>query len=154
VEVGGNPNSHYPCKTQQAQNYGVPNEELRPLNLRIDECCNKTSAICDGELRPGGGCAHIVAGGVITDPAKDAGDTGIEAGGHQERHPVLNFIRIDVGDHCIANDGQREGSKHDWTTKAKVVGEEGYADLEVLGKQWVAGKELERGLPVMTAATA
>lgn len=86
----------------------MPDEEPRSLNFGIDERRDKPSAIRNRELRARGRCAHVVTGRVVANPAEDARNRGVEAGRHQERHSVLDPVRIDVGNHCIANNGQRQ----------------------------------------------
>lgn len=108
----------------------MPDEELWPLNLGIDERRDKSSAIRNGKLRARGRRAHVVASRIVADPSEDAGDCGVEASRHKERHSVLDLVGIDVGNHCIANDGERQRRKHDWATHAEMVGEECYADLD------------------------
>lgn len=108
----------------------MPNEELWPLNLGIDERRDESSAIRNGKLRARSRRAHVVASRIVADPSEDAWDCGVEASRHKERHSVLDPVGIDVGNHCIANDGERQRCEHDRATHAEMVGEECYADLE------------------------
>lgn len=119
---------HNPRKAQQSQNHSMPDKKLWPLNLGIDERRNETSAVCNGELCAGGGCAHVMAGRVVADPTKNTWDRGVETGRHQECHSVFDLVGFDIGNHCVADDSERQRREHDRATEAEVIREEGNAD--------------------------
>jgi len=101
--------------------------ELRLLFARVYEGRNKATAIRNHQLQRGSGGAFVVAGGVVGVPHQDRGHGGIQAGGHQEGHAVLDLWVVDgdVGNDGVADDGGDQREEHDDAAQLEPVREDG-----------------------------
>lgn len=84
--------------------------ELRPLNIGVNKCSDKTTTVRDRKLKSGRRGALVVAGAVVGVPNKDRWHRSVHSCGHEEGHAVfdLGMGHTDVGDHGVPDDGREE----------------------------------------------
>ena len=80
---------------------------LRSFHFGVDEHCHKATAVGNGELQSTGRSALVMTSRVIRQPAQHGWDTAIQAGGHHERHAILDLWIGAVGDDAVADDSDR-----------------------------------------------
>ena len=102
--------------------------EMRSLLLGIHEASHKPSAVRNGKLESRSRCPLVVPSRVVAVPRQDAWNTCIHSSRHHERHSILDVGILAVRDNAVADNGNGQGAKHDWTSELDPVGQECYAD--------------------------
>lgn len=95
------------------------------FSLRVDERCNKASAVCNHQLKRSGGCTFIMTGAVVRVPHQDRRNGSIHPSGHEESHTVFDFrmFDTDVGNNGVSDDGWDKSEEHDYSTQLQSIGE-------------------------------
>lgn len=69
---------------------------------------------------------------VVRQPHKNTWHASILTSCHEEGHAILHARGIDVGDSCIANNGEWESEQHHYASQAETVGDESHNDCDTL----------------------
>jgi hypothetical protein len=104
--------------------------KLGALDGRVDESSDETAAIGNHQLQSRCGSALVVAGAVVGVPHQHGRYGGVQAGGHEEGHAVLDLGELDpdVGDDGVADDGGDEGEEHHDATELEAIRDDGDGD--------------------------